>query len=62
MERTPLCKVASPMRSKEGSVLWLFMSALLVEVTSAEKSTVKSGRQFWAGAFGLESGYLPREN
>ncbi|MEH2540358.1 hypothetical protein V1272_007117 [Bradyrhizobium sp. AZCC 1708] len=38
------------------------MSVLLVEVTSAEKSTVRSGRQFWMGAFGLESGCLPREN
>ena len=47
---------------EDGPGLWLFTSVLLVELTSVARSTVRSGRQFWTGAFDLESACQPREN
>src|SRR6266853_104962 len=64
MERSPLCNVdqSNAGGKKESPGLWLFMSVLLVELTSVARSTVRSGRQFWTGAFDLESACQPREN
>ena len=54
--------VAGPMQGKMDQVVWLFTSVLLVELTSVARSTVRSGKQFWTGAFDLESAFHPREN
>jgi hypothetical protein len=47
---------------EDGPGLWLFTSVSLVELTSVARSTVRSGKQFWTGAFDLESVCRPREN